>query len=390
MDNSQLQRRRLIKAFGASLVLFNTGTIAKVASEASKTSLTNKKIVWVVLRGAMDSINTLVPTFDRNLSSLRPTIHQKIKDELLMLDKGYGLHPSLKNFHQWYQNKQLLPIVAVGSGYDSRSHFDGQDYLESGLSEINHDSGWLGRMANISNKNAVALARSKPVTLRDKNGRNTSTWFPSSLKEADDDIYHSLMKMYQDDELLLSRLKKGMEINDMVSMGSSKKRKLGKFVNLAKSCAKLMVGETGLDCAMLEMGGWDTHNNQHFRLSRQLSELDNGLLALKNGLGEEWQNTVVMVATEFGRTAKENGTGGTDHGTASAMFLAGGAIKGGRVLGQWPGLAKEQLFEQRDLMPTTNSISWVKTVLAQHFGLSNAALRHVFPDNISYQESIII
>ena len=360
MDNSQLQRRRLIKAFGASLVLFNTGTIAKVASEASKTSLTNKKIVWVVLRGAMDSINTLVPTFDRNLSSLRPTIHQKIKDELLMLDKGYGLHPSLKNFHQWYQNKQLLPIVAVGSGYDSRSHFDGQDYLESGLPSMDHDTGWLGRALNEikTDTKALAVANSVPISMRSSD--KVSTWYPSRLKDADDNIYEALINLYQEDEMLLSRLQEGLNTQKMAGDTTTKRK--GKFIDLAKSCGKLMASSDGVDCAMLEVGGWDTHNNQAFRLARQLKELDSGIAALQAELGDYWQDTVVMIATEFGRTAKENGTGGTDHGTGSAMFIAGGAVQGGKVLGKWPGLNESQLFNGRDLMPTTNTFSWVGAV----------------------------
>jgi len=141
---------------------------------------------------------------------------------------------------------------------------------------------------------------------------------------------------------------------------------------------------------MLELGGWDTHNNQANRLSKKLTELDTGLAELKAGLGAEWKNTVVIIGTEFGRTAKENGTGGTDHGTGSAMFLAGGALNGGRVLGQWPGLADNQLFEQRDLMPTTNSFSWIANVLVQQWKFSHEELFQVFPHLTAYDEKLLI
>jgi len=139
------------------------------------------------------------------------------------------------------------------------------------------------------------------------------------------------------------------------------------------------VGPEGNDCAMLELGGWDTHKGQANRLARGLNELDKGLAVLKEGLGSDWQNTVVIVGTEFGRTAKENGTGGTDHGTASALFFAGGAINGGRVLGQWPGLSERALFQKRDLRPTSNMYSWLATVLGEHWQMSQQELAQVFP-----------
>ena len=136
---------------------------------------------------------------------------------------------------------------------------------------------------------------------------------------------------------------------------------------------------------MLEVGGWDTHNNQASRLTRQLSDLDNGIAALQQELGDYWKNTVVMIATEFGRTAKENGTGGTDHGTGGAMFMLGGAVNGGMVLGEWPGLKQEQLFKGRDLMPTTSTFSWIATVLQQHWQLSNDDIAKVFPTAPAYK-----
>jgi len=387
-----MKRRDFIKSLAASLVLFQpTSFASELLSSNNKipqNSLsTDKKIIWVVLRGAMDSLHTVVPTFDKNLPLLRPKLFSSIKDNLLMLDNRYGLHPSLQSMHQWYKNKELMPIVAVSSGYKKRSHFDGQDFLESGLKAINFDSGWLGRAVDIKAKSALALANSMPISLR--SSKLAKTWYPSRLKDADDDIYNSLLKMYQNDKVLQQRLTEGVSVQEMAgSMGNSTKRK-GKFIELSKACAKLMSGKNGVDCAMLELGGWDTHNNQASRLKRQLSELDHGLTALKTGLHDQWQNTVVIVATEFGRTAKENGTGGTDHGTASAMFLAGGAIKGGKVLGNWPGLKNQQLFEQRDLMPTTNTFSWLASLLAQHWSFNDEQLSVVFPQ-VKKQKIILV
>lgn len=384
--NSALPRRKFIKMIASGLAVLSlpTASLQVLAANNKK----RPKIVWVLLRGALDSLHTIVPNLDEEYKSLRPKLSSSFRAPLLPLEKGFALHPALKNMHQWYQEKQLLPIVAVSSGYDRRSHFDGQDFLESGLGEIDFDSGWLGRAIEQKNKRALAVARSTPISLR--NSDQVNTWYPSNLKNADDDIYHGLAKLYQHDELLGEALEKGLEVRGMVANGKSKTQKQkGNFVSLTKACAKLMVGEQGVDCAMLELGGWDTHNNQGPRLQKKLSELDTGLAQLKLGLADEWNNTVVVIATEFGRTAKENGTGGTDHGTGSALFLAGGAINGGEVQGTWPGLKPNELFEQRDLMPTSNSFSWLATVLSQHWGLSEQELKQVFPHVNAYNKSLV-
>jgi uncharacterized protein (DUF1501 family) len=391
LSTSSLSRRKFITMTGAGLALlslpmgsaFALGSNKQVGNQAGK-----PKIVWLLLRGALDSLHTIVPTFDQQYKTLRPKLSSSFKSPLLPLEKGFALHPSLKNLHQWYQDKSLIPVVAVYSGYPKRSHFDGQDYLESGKGEIDHDSGWLARAIEVKNKRALAVSRSTPISLRSSDQVNT--WYPSNLKDADEDIYAALDKLYQNDESLRTSLESGLEVRGLVGDKKGKKKKRqGKFIDLAKACAKLMVGEQGVDCAMLELGGWDTHNNQGTRLNNNLAELDNGLAELKAGLGKEWQNTVVIIGTEFGRTAKENGTGGTDHGTGSALFLAGGAVNGGKVQGSWPGLKTEQLFQKRDLMPTTNSFSWIGNVLSQHWQFTEQELMQVFPHVKPYNQVLL-
>lgn len=378
-----MKRRQFVKMLGASasLVMMQSPVLAEINKSHKKSA----KVVWLVLRGGMDSLHTVVPYNDPDYASLRPKLAKTFKDDLLPLNSDFALHPSLKHMHGLYKNKQMMPIVAVGSGYPKRSHFDGQDYLESGLTTMDHDTGWLGRAINLlqvqPNSKALAVANSVPISLRDT--EKVSTWYPSNLKDADENIYESLMDLYQDDELLSSRLNEGLNTQDMA--GNSKTKKKGKFVDLARACGKLLASNNDTDCAMLEVGGWDTHNNQSFRLTRQLTDLDNGIAALQEELADDWQNTVVMVATEFGRTAKENGTGGTDHGTGGAMFILGGAVNGGKVLGQWPGLKEEQLFDGRDLMPTTSTFSWIATVLQQHWQLSNDDISKVFPSALAYK-----
>jgi uncharacterized protein (DUF1501 family) len=386
--SSDLSRRKFIKMAGASLAVLSFPMSSAFATESLKANKNSPKIVWVVLRGALDSLHTIVPTFDPQYKKLRPKLSSSFKTPLLPLEKGFALHPALKNMHNWYQDKSMLPIVAVSSGYPERSHFDGQDFLESGKGEIDQDSGWLARAIDIKNKKALAVSRSTPISLRSSD--HVNTWYPSKLKNSDDDIYSALNQLYQYDEVLKENLEKGLEVKGLVETETSKnKKRSGKFIELTKACAKLMVGDEGLDCAMLELGGWDTHNNQSNRLQQKLTELDKGLAALKAGFGKEWQNTVVIIGTEFGRTVKENGTGGTDHGTGSALILAGGAVNGGKVQGRWPGLNNDELFEQRDLMPTSNSFAWFGNVLSQHWQFSEQELKHVFPDIKTYKDAVI-
>lgn len=373
-------RREFIKSLAGSLVLFQSASYANIKSNHS-----NKKIIWIVLRGAYDSLHTLVPRKNADLTKLRPNLYNHIKNDLLVLNNEFGLHPSLKNMHQWYKNKELLPITCVGTGFTNRSHFDGQDFLESGLNTIDADSGWLARAIDAKHTQALAIARSTPISLRSSNKVNT--WFPTKFKESHADTYDALLKLYQYDELLMSRLQSGIELQNKVGKSNSKR---GRFSDLAKSCANLMVKDNSIDCAMLELGGWDTHNNQNARLARQLTLLDDGLSELKTGLGKQWQDTVVIVASEFGRTVEQNGTSGTDHGTGSALFLAGGAVNGGQVLGKWPGLKSEQLFEQRDLMPTSNTFSWIANVLEQHWGLTPNQLKSVLPNAQRLIEKVIV
>ncbi len=381
-------RRKFIKLASAGLAALSFPMGSAFALQGTDKTKKNAKIVWVVLRGALDSLHTVIPTFDSNYSKLRPSLVNSFKAPLLPLDNGFALHPSLKNLHQWYQKKTMLPIVAVSSGYPKRSHFDGQDFLESGMNEIDHDSGWLARAINVKNTRALAVSHSTPISLRSSS--EVHTWYPSKLQSADEEVLQSLQQLYQHDQPLREHLDKAIEVKALVNgEGGKKKKRQGKFIELSKACATLMTEDASLDCAMLEIGGWDTHNNQGSRLTRKLSELDTGLAELKAGLGEAWQDTVVIIGTEFGRTVKENGTGGTDHGTASALFLAGGAVNGGKVAGQWPGLKEQELFRQRDLMPTSNSFAWIGSVLSQHWQFTDKEVAEVFPHMNPYKVSVI-
>ncbi|MBU2880843.1 DUF1501 domain-containing protein [Psychrosphaera sp. B3R10] len=377
-----MNRRDFLKFSGASLVLWPS------ASALATTAVVKpKKLVFVMLRGALDSLHTIIPVNDKALHQHRPKLVAVAEKKALSLNTQFALHPSLQTLHRWYRQKTMLPIVAVGSGYDARSHFDGQDFLESGLNKIDHDTGWLGRAIDIQRKSGLAVSQTTPIVFR--SAKDVNTWYPTNLKSADEDIYNDLINLYQNDPKLLTKLQEGMETKALVGSKNDKKKNQDKFVSLARSCGQLLNTKGGPDCAMLELGGWDTHNNQANRLTRKLAELDNGLNALESALKETWNDTVVVIATEFGRTVRENGTGGTDHGTASCMFVAGGAVKGGKVLGEWPGLAPEQLFENRDLQPTSSAFSWMSALLSEHWQMSPDQLAKVFPGNSPYPARLL-
>lgn len=387
INTSQMSRRKFFKVAGAGLACLSFPMAAVGALRQTK-SLENTKIIWILLRGALDSLHTIAPIFEQQYKILRPTLSASFKKPLLPLANGFALHPSLENLHQWYKNNALIPIVAVSSGYTKRSHFDGQDFLESGKGIIDYDSGWLARAIDIKNKKALAISRSTPISLRSSNQVNT--WYPSRLKSTDDAIYSVLTDLYKGDHLLTDSLLSGLSIKGKVENDEVNKKRKGKFSDLTKSCAQLMIGEHGVDCAMIELGGWDTHNNQENRLSQKLTELDQGLASLKLGLGDEWKDTVIIIGTEFGRTAKENGTGGTDHGTGSALFVGGGAVNGGKIKGNWPGLNEGDLFEKRDLMPTTNTFGWIAAILMQHWDFTEQEVAQVFPQITPYKQPLIL
>lgn len=377
-------RRDFLKALAASLIVYQQPLLAM--SDPTKTQ---PKVVWIMLRGALDALHTVVPTFEPTLVKLRPTLYPSIVNDLQLLtqnntmQQGYALHPALKNLHQWYQQKQLLPIVAVSSGYQKRSHFEAQDYLESALKVPDLDNGWLARALALKNKQAIAVAQSTPISLRGSN-QHSKTWYPSRLPDATQQTYQALQHLYQGNPKLSARLEEGLNMEALLSDQKMQKKQRGNFIGLSKSCGQLLSQPT-VDCAMLTLGGWDTHKNQAGLLQRQLGLLDKGLQALKTELAEQWDNTLVIVATEFGRTVKENGTRGTDHGTGSALFLAGGKIDGGQVLGEWPGLKQEQLFQGRDLKATSHHFDWIAASLQQHWNLTDQQVQQVFPTAQVYQ-----
>lgn len=377
-----MQRRDVLKLSAASLSFFS---LPILSAPKKIVSTNNKKLVWVLLRGGMDGLHATIPWFDPNLMPLRRDLVMPMKDKTLQLSRGFGLHPELSFMHQLFNAKQLNAIVATATPYRERSHFDAQDFLESGLPKTDHDNGWLARIltqlndntpTHAAKANGLAIARSLPIAMRGNN--DATTWYPSNLSATNDDLHQRLMQLYKYDDALSVRLEQALETQELIG-NIAKRKQHGKLVELAKSCATLIKEPSGPNIAMLEMKGWDTHNRQTNSLNRRFKELNQGIKTLHDNLGEQWNDTLVVICTEFGRTAKINGTGGTDHGTASSMFITGGAANGGQVLGEWPGLAEVNLYKKRDLQATSNTFSWIASALAQHWQLNKSQIEKIFP-----------
>ena len=384
-----LYRRELIKGLGlGSLAAGFPGMLF------AGTDIDTRLVVFI-LRGAMDGMAMVAPYGDGNYASLRGKLALAAPGQeggVLKADGLFGIHPSLQHTHQLYQQKQALFVHAVASPYRERSHFDGQDQLESGSGNGNFKrDGWLNRAleplgSRQGKESASAISQNTPLLLR--GGQPVTSWAPSRLPDAADDTLRRLESLYANDPFFATRLKQALDSQQIAGgMATSKRRgnQQKQMEELMKATAKFLSTPGGPRIAVLESGGWDTHARQgaaNGGLAGKFSALDKGISILQQDLGDTWSNTVVMVVTEFGRTARINGTGGTDHGTATAAMLVGGAVNGGRVIADWPGLSNSDLYEGRDLYPTSDIRSVFKGVLIEHLQLQEGFLeRNVFPDS---------
>jgi uncharacterized protein (DUF1501 family) len=352
------------------------------------------RLIVVILRGALDGLATVAPVGDPDYAGLHGAIALTSDGPhaALRLDSFFALHPAMPEFARMYKDKQAAVIHAVSTPYRDRSHFDGQDVLESGFAGPGRvQSGWLNRALEALPKgervmSGLAVGPTTPLVLR--GAAPTVGWAPAALPQADDDTAMRLIELYNHrDPALASALTQGLQL-EKSAQGDDMKPKpgtnnAGAMRLVARGAAKLMADDNGPRIAALAFDGWDTHANEGGpvgRLAQLLSGLDGALAEFEGGLGERWRDTIVVVATEFGRTARINGTEGTDHGTGTIALLAGGAVKGGRVIADWPGLKPASLYEGRDLAPTTDLRAVIKGVLRDHLGLGERVLAEtVFP-----------
>lgn len=337
---------------------------------------TDRRFVFVIQRGAADGLDTVIPYADPAYMRLRGALAID-PSAATKLDGTFALHPSLVEVAKLFAARQAMFVHAVASPYRERSHFDGQNVLESGgASPYELKDGWLNRLlALLPRQKDAAIAMTPAVPLALRGSMEVASYAPSSPKRADDDLLKRVDQLYAEDAQLHALWSSAMDARSMAGPSTGQNP-----AELGRLAARFLVQPQGPRVAMLETGGWDTHSAQATRLANQLKSLDAVLAALRDGLGAAWMETTVLVATEFGRTAAANGTGGTDHGTGSVAMLLGGPVNGGRVLSDWPGLETGALYQQRDLRPTTNLDTLIASAAGECFGVEPDRLaRTLFP-----------
>ena len=370
---SMLERRTFLGlSMGGYLAL--GGARLAFAAPASGT----RRLVVVLQRGAADGLAIIAPVNDPGYSRLRGALAEDYS-AAQKLDGLFALHPAMTRSAAFYGSGEMLAVQAVASAYRARSHFDGQNLLELGADRpYARKDGWLNRLVGILPGEAGGLAVSPVVPLAMQGPNRATSYAPSRLPEPSSNFLASIDTLYQADERLHALWQESVQTRAMVEgLDTGNGRNAAQIGALT---AQLLQGDQGARIAMIETSGWDTHNGQRARLARELGSLDMLIGTLRDRLGPDWAETLVIVATEFGRTAAINGTMGTDHGTGSAAMLFGGTVRGGRVVCDWPGLGQNDLYEGRDLKPTQSLEAIIASAVSGHFQIDpKLVLTTLFP-----------
>jgi uncharacterized protein (DUF1501 family) len=411
-ENQTLNRRTVLRGGAASLALWSFMPKAAIAGTR------DPRLLTMILRGGLDGISLAAPVGDPDYVRLRQAIAMSKPGDAnggLPLDSLFALNPHMPFLHGLYEKRQALVVHAVHTPYRERSHFDGQDVLESGLGGVGKtNDGWLNRaLAGLQNQGKVrakglSLGPIVPLVMRGQ--AEVLSWIPKvyNLPLRESTVARLLDLYTHTDPGLAKALTNGLEMVRVadasvaaaaptpgtpasvavppMSARGLNPNQFREFTEAAETAAKFMKPIDGPRIGALSYNGWDTHANEGVvqgTLGNRLGGLDAAIQTLHDGLGPEaWKDTIIMIVTEFGRTARVNGTSGTDHGSATCALFVGGAINGGRVIADWPGLADANLFENRDLKPTTDLRAMFKGVLRDHLGIPDGALAStVFPDS---------
>ena len=390
MSCIQLSRRRLLagSALASAAWLLRSGP-ARAAAEAPPV------LVCVFLRGAADGLNIVVPHADPAYYKLRPNLAVPRPDQkggAIDLDGQFGLHPRLAPLKSAFDAKQLALVHAVGSPHPTRSHFEAQDYMQTAaVGQPSASLGWLARYhysrpeAGLAALRAVALSSRTPLALRGYRdalvAESLQDFRLRSAGALEPALMNGFRRLYQGSRAGTAEqaAQRALTTSDVVKRvlreqrGGSYPREAQDFADVAK----LIKANVGLETAWIDVGGWDTHRYQgrtdRGELPRQLQGLGQALAAFRADLADDFERVLVLVMSEFGRTARENGTGGTDHGHGNVMLLLGGKVRGGRVLGNFPGLATEQLFQGRDVAVTTDFRDVLAEVCERHLGMADSS-----------------
>ena len=419
------------------------GTLLSGLTFAGVANGNKPRLVFIILRGALDGLEAVPPCGDPAYAALRGELEiarPGTNGGALALDGIFGLHPALSFMHQTYAARELIIFHAVAGPYRNRSHFDGQNVLETGYAQPHAaQTGWLNRaLAALPAARApektrgVSIAPTAPLVMRGPAA--VTSWSPSHLAPLDDDTLQRISDLYSHDPVLGRKLAEALAAEAIAEQSAARSRdamaggagahfaagafgsmmdtsgrmtmapdaRMGQradrrpplaqrgrpgaqYAQVVRAAARFIRQADGPQVAVFDTTGWDTHfneGNEKGQLAARLAALDAALGGLKAGLGPVWSDTAVLLATEFGRTVAENGTRGTDHGTATAAYLLGGAVKGGRVVADWPGLSPRQLYQDRDLRPTLDLRAVMKGLLAEHLGVPARALESaVFPES---------
>jgi uncharacterized protein (DUF1501 family) len=404
-------RRELLKAMAASAVTLTLWPRLAWSASQDRAGSAQPLLLVVMLRGGLDGLHALPPIGDNAWGALRGSLAFAPGDNAakpLPLDRDFALHPAMAYSAELYRQKSFLPVVAVAPPYQGRSHFEAQDCVENGSARPSGaPDGWMNRcVASMRGEEGLAIATAMPLIMRGT--AKVSTWSPPLPTGVDADLLRRLDTLYAEDPRLAEAYSRAvvqahdeaghadatMDADAMMAANAKgpnqDDRKAvqgrpygnGGLPEMMAAAGKFMARDDGPQIAFVEDTGWDTHAAEVATLQRKLGELDAGLRNYHQAMGAAWDRTVVVVVTEFGRTAKVNGTGGTDHGTGGVAFLAGGAVAGGRVAGQWPGIASQDLNEGRDVHATTDMRALFKGVLAGHLLVPADALdTRVFPES---------
>ena len=343
------------------------------------------RLVFVLLRGGFDGLAAVVPFGDDAYARLRSGFAFE-ESELFALNELFGLAPGLSPLRDVWQANELVALHAMAIPYRTRSHFDGQAILETGIDRpIGSSDGWLNRLLQVMSgkRSGIAIAAGMPRSMTGT--YEVQTWSPTQLGVVDDAYLQRLGALYRTDQALYGKFEAAVQQQDTVgeepmARGNARRGGVGSIMQAA---ARILRQDDGPNIAAMEFSGWDTHANQGLAggaLDRLLGQLAEGLITFRTDMGPAWSNTTVVVMTEFGRTARANGTRGTDHGTAGAGFIIGPKVAKSAVFTDWPGLDDRSLFEGRDLKPTLDVRAVLKAAIAGTFDLSRQQLDRVFPN----------